>query len=78
MNKFKKGQRVFYLLMGSTCQSNIVDFYTKDGIIFYVDDLFDNIKEFINFDIIIYLILVYLIYIIILRNKESYNRPYNK
>jgi hypothetical protein len=45
MNKFKKGQRVFYLLMGSTCQSNIVDFYSKDGIIFYVDDLFDNIKE---------------------------------
>ena len=49
MNKFKKGQRVFYLLMGSTCQSNIVDFYTKDGIIFYVDDLFDNIKEFYLF-----------------------------
>mgnify|MGYP006451649883 CR=1 FL=1 len=38
-----------------------------------IKNFFDNIKEFINFDIIIYLILVYLIYIIILRNKESYN-----
>jgi hypothetical protein len=45
MNKFKKGQKVFYLLMDSPCQSNVVDFYTKGGITFYVDSLFNNIKE---------------------------------
>jgi len=45
MNKFKKGQRVFYLFMDSPCQSKIMDFYTKDGEIFYIDALFNNIKE---------------------------------
>jgi len=45
MNKYKKGQRVFYLLMDSPCQSTVVDFYNKDGVTFYVDALFNNIKE---------------------------------
>ena len=45
MNKFKKGQKIFYLLMDSPCQSKVIDFYTKDGAIFYVDVLFNNIKE---------------------------------
>lgn len=52
------------------------DNYLNDNSDFIYNNIkkfFDNIKEFINFDIIIYLILVYLIYIIILRNKESYN-----
>lgn len=45
MNKFNKGQRVFYFLMNSPCQSSVIDFYIKDDEIFYVDALFNNIKE---------------------------------
>ena len=45
MNKFNKGQKVFYFLMDSPCQSRIIDFYIKDNEIFYVDSLFNNIKE---------------------------------
>ena len=45
MNKFQKGQKIFYFLMDSPCQSKILDFYIKDGEVFYVDALFNNIKE---------------------------------
>jgi hypothetical protein len=45
MNKFQKGQKIFYFLMDSTCQSKVVDFYIKDGQVYYVDALFNNIKE---------------------------------
>jgi len=45
MNKFQKGQRIFYFLMDSPCQSKVVDFYIVDDQVFYVDSLFNNIKE---------------------------------
>jgi len=31
--------------MDSPCQSKVIDFYIKDGEVFYVDALFNNIKE---------------------------------
>jgi hypothetical protein len=45
MNKFRKGQKVFYYLMDSPCQSIIIDFYKNNGSWYYKDHLFDNIKE---------------------------------
>ena len=52
------------------------DNYLNDNSDFIYNNIkksFDTIKEFINFEIIFYFILVYLIYIIILRKKEPYN-----
>ena len=52
------------------------DNYLNDNSDFIYNNIkksFDTIKEFINFDVIFYFILVYLIYIIILRKKEPYN-----
>ena len=45
MNKFQKGQKIFYFLMDSPCQSKVIDFYVIGGEVFYVDSLFNNIKE---------------------------------
>jgi len=44
-NKYNKGQRIFYFFMDSICQSTIIDFYIKEGEVFYIDSLFKNIKE---------------------------------
>ena len=52
------------------------DNYLNDNSDFIYNNIkksFDTIKEFINYDVIFYFILVYLIYIIILRKKEPYN-----
>ena len=52
------------------------DNYLNDNSDFIYNNIkksFDKIKEFVNLDIIFYFILVYLIYIIILRKKEPYN-----
>jgi hypothetical protein len=45
MNKFQKGQKIFYYLMDSPCQSKVIDFHIKDGQVYYIDALFNNIKE---------------------------------
>ncbi len=45
MNKFNKGQKIFYFFMDSPCQSTVSDFYIKDNDVFYIDALFNNIKE---------------------------------
>ena len=52
------------------------DNYLNDNSDFIYNNIkksFDNIKKFVSLDIIFYFILVYLIYIIILRKKEVYN-----
>jgi len=45
VNKFNIGDKIYYLFMDSICQSEVRDFYLKDGEYFYVDKIFDNIKE---------------------------------
>lgn len=42
---YNKGEKIYYYLMDSLCQSRVVDFYIKDKEVFYIDSLFDNLKE---------------------------------
>lgn len=43
--KYKIGDKIYYYLMDSLCQTFIIDFYIKDDQVFYVDKIFDNLKE---------------------------------
>jgi hypothetical protein len=43
--KYKKGDKIYYYLMDSLCQSIIIDFYIKDNKVLYIDKLFNNLKE---------------------------------
>lgn len=43
--KYKKGEKIFYFLMDSLCESSIVDSYLKNGEVFYKDKIFNNLKE---------------------------------
>lgn len=45
VNKFDKGDRIYYLLMDSICKSSVKDFYLKDGKYLYIDNIFNDIKE---------------------------------
>lgn len=44
-SKFNIGDKIYYLFMDSVCESSVRDIYTKDGEIFYIDNIFDNLKE---------------------------------
>lgn len=48
--KYKKGDTIYYYLMDSICKSVVVDFYIKENKIFYIDKIFDNLKEEYVFD----------------------------
>ena len=43
--EFNIGEKIYYLFMDSVCESTIKDSYVKDGENFYVDNIFDNLKE---------------------------------
>ena len=43
--KYKKGDIIYYYLMDSICKSIVIDFYIKEDQIFYIDKIFDNLKE---------------------------------
>lgn len=43
--KFNVGDKIYYLFMDSVCESIIKGSYVKDGENFYIDNIFDNLKE---------------------------------
>jgi hypothetical protein len=43
--KYKRGDKIYYYLMDSLCQSFIIDIYQKDNKVLYIDRLFNNLKE---------------------------------
>jgi len=45
MNLYNKGEKIYYYLMDTLCTSKVVDFYELNGEYFYVDKLFNNLKE---------------------------------
>ena len=43
--KYKKGDKIYYYLMDSICESKVIDYYIKRGKVFYIDKIFKNLKE---------------------------------
>jgi hypothetical protein len=45
MNKFKKNEKFYYMMLNRICYSKVINYKVINGEFIYEDNYFDNIKE---------------------------------